>query len=125
MLNSSWFWDRIAHYYSKQTVADEASYQEKLKITQSYLQQHMSVFEFGCGTGTTAIAHAPFVKDILAIDCSKKMLDIARSKASTATITNLTFQQAEIESFAANEPNFHVVMAHSILHLVANKDATL
>ena len=56
------FWNWNAERYARQAIADEASYQKKLAITQSYLTPDMRVVEFGCGTGSTAIVHAPKVK---------------------------------------------------------------
>ena len=63
---SAKFWDRIAARYSKKPVADEAAYQKKLQITRKYLRPDSRVLEFGCGTGSTAIAHAAHVKHVLA-----------------------------------------------------------
>ena len=71
--------------YSRRPVADEAAYQHKLEKTREYLTPEMSVFEFGCGTGTTGIHHAPYVKSVRAIDVSKNMIDIARGKAASTT----------------------------------------
>ena len=81
----------------------------------------MEVMEFGCGTGSTAIAHAPYVKHILAIDFSKKMLEIAQGKAGANNVGNITFQRSGIEEFSAPDQSFDVVMAHSILHLLENR----
>jgi len=61
MNNSAKFWDKVAERYSRQPVADEAAYQEKLQVTREYFQPYMEVLEFGCGTGSTAIEHAPYV----------------------------------------------------------------
>ena len=88
MNNSVKFWDKTAEPYSKQPIADEAAYQKKLQVTRKYLKPDMEVLEFGCGTGATAIAHAPYVKHIQAIDFSSKMIEIARSKAETNKIEN-------------------------------------
>ena len=60
MGTSSKFWDRIADRYSRRPVADEAAYQKKLEVTRQYFRPEMQVLEFGCGTGSTAIAHAPY-----------------------------------------------------------------
>ena len=68
MDQSTRFWDKIAERYSKQPVADESAYQKKLKVTREHFRPDMEVLEFGCGTGSTAIAHAPYVKHIQAID---------------------------------------------------------
>ena len=82
MHHSAKFWDKIAERYSKQPIADEAAYQKKLKVTQEYFQPDLEVLEFGCGTGSTAIIHAPYVKHIRAIDISSNMIDIAQDKAA-------------------------------------------
>ena len=66
MSRESKFWDKIADRYSKSPVADEDSYQRKLQVTREYLRPDMKVLEFGCGTGSTAITHAPFVNHIQA-----------------------------------------------------------
>ena len=92
------FWDKIAEGYAKQPVADEAAYQKKVQVTREYFQPEMEVLEFGCGTGSTAIAHAPYVKHILAIDISAKMLEIARVKAAAANVGNITFERSRCRS---------------------------
>lgn len=38
MTTSTKFWDKIADKYSKQPIADEASYQKKLQVTQGYFK---------------------------------------------------------------------------------------
>ena len=125
MGNSHRFWDRIAERYARKPVPDEDVYQEKLALTREYLRDDMTVMEFGCGTGSTAIAHAPFVKHILATDLSAKMIAIARAKAEQARIENVTFRQSAFEEFDAEDQAFDVVMGHSILHLVSDRDATI
>ena len=74
------FWNWTAERYSRQAIADEASYRKKLEITQKYLTPEMRVVEFGCGTGSTAVEHAPKVRTYHAI-IEKK---INRSKQSGA-----------------------------------------
>ena len=122
---SSKFWDKIADKYARQPVADEAAYQQKLTVTQQYLRPDMEVLEFGCGTGSTAIVQAPFVKHILATDISERMLEIARGKAEAAKIDNVTFECAAIDTFTAPDETYDVIMGHSILHLLADKEAVI
>ncbi|MEM9359118.1 MAG: class I SAM-dependent methyltransferase [Pseudomonadota bacterium] len=119
------FWDRWAERYSRSPIADEASYQHKLKITQGYFTHDMEVLELGCGTGSTALLHAPFVKHIRATDLSGKMLDIARGKAETASVANITFEQASVETVDAADNSVDMVLALSVLHLLEDKDAAL
>lgn len=120
MDNSAKFWDRISKRYAKRPVADEAAYQKKLEITRQYLQPDMQVLEIGCGTGSTAITHAPFVKHIQALDVSPKMLEIARDKALAANIDNISFTVASVDEFSADDSSLDMVLGLSILHLLDN-----
>ncbi len=119
------FWDRHAKGYAKRPVADEESYQKKLKITQKHLKPEMEVLEFGCGTASTAIIHAPHVKHIKAIDISEKMLAIAQAKAESANVKNITFEQASIDELSATDATYDAVMGHSILHLLEDREAVM
>ncbi|MCZ4305729.1 methyltransferase domain-containing protein [Zoogloeaceae bacterium G21618-S1] len=125
MPSASTFWDRIAERYARQPIVDEAAYQKKLQLTREHFTPDMHVLEFGCGTGSTALAHAPYVAHIHAIDISPKMLDIARQKAAAAHIDNVTFELANIDTLDETGPRFDAVMGHSILHLLDNKDAAI
>ena len=122
---SSRFWNRIAERYAKRPVADEAAYQKKLRVTREYLQPDMEVLEIGCGTGSTAIAHAPYVKHILAIDISSKMIEIARGKAEADNVENITFKIAAIDELNDADQTFDAVLGLSILHLLENKEDTI
>ncbi len=125
MPKPSKFWDVMARRYAKSPVSDEVAYQQKLEITRGYLTPDMKVMEFGCGTGSTAISHAPFVKSILATDFSEKMLDIARDKAREAGVENVTFKQSGIDEFDAPNQSYDVIMGHSILHLLPDKERVI
>lgn len=72
MPEPSKFWDKIAERYHKEPIKDEEAYQHKLQITRELLRPDMELLEFGCGTGGTAILHAPYVKHIQAIDFRRK-----------------------------------------------------
>lgn len=122
MSQSVKFWDKIADKYSKQPIADEASYQKKLQITQGYFKPDWSVLEFGCGTGGTAIIHAPFVKHLRAIDISSEMIKIAKGKAEAQGVNNVTFEQLTIEELAGEDCTYDAVLGLSILHLLKNKE---
>ena len=84
-------WDRIADKYAAQPVADQAAYEHKLAETRKRLSPDMHLLEFGCGTGTTALTHAPYVASIKAIDISNRMIEICRDKAKDKSIANVTF----------------------------------
>jgi len=119
------FWDKIAEKYSKQPIADEAAYQKKLKVTQSYFKPDTELLEFGCGTGSTAITHAPFVKHIRATDISSSMIEIARGKAKAKEIENITFEVASCNELNVADESLDAVMGMSILHLLEEKEAVI
>ena len=122
MNQSAKFWDKIAERYSRRPIADEAAYHRKLQVTREYFHPDMQVLEFGCGTGSTAIEHAPYVKHIQAIDISSKMIDIARAKAGAKNVTSITFEQATIDEFSVSDQSLDAVLGLSILHLLDNKE---
>ena len=123
MTTSTNFWDKIAEDYSKQPIADESAYQKKLQVTRQYFQPSMEVLEFGCGTGSTAIAHAPYVQHIQAIDFSSNMIEIAQAKAEN--IQNVTFEQASIDELNVPDSTYGAVLGLSVLHLLDNKEAAI
>ena len=111
-------WNWIAKRYAKSPVKNEIVYQKKLQVTQEYFKPNMKVLEFGCGTGSTAIAHASYVNHILATDFSENMLEIAREKARLSGIENITFELTTIENLEAASKSFNAVLGLNILHLV-------
>jgi ubiquinone/menaquinone biosynthesis C-methylase UbiE len=125
MTHSSAFWDRFAERYSKKPVANEAAYQEKLRITREYFRPDMEVLEIGCGTGSTAIAHAPFVKHLRATDISSKMIEIAKDKATGLEIDNITFDVGAIDDLNVADQSVDAVLALSVLHLVEDRDEVI
>jgi len=122
MHQPSAFWDKIANRYSTRPISDEPSYRKKLQVTREYFQPEMQVLEFGCGTGSTAIAHAPYVKHIQAIDISSKMIEIAQGKADAEDIKNVTFDRVGVDEFSAPDQIFDAVLGLSVLHLLENKE---
>lgn len=119
------FWDKIAVKYSRRPIADEASYRKKLEKSQTYFRPDMELLEFGCGTGGTAIIHAPYVKRVRAIDISPRMIEIARAKAEAARVQNVDFEVQTIEGLDAPDGSFDAILGLSILHLVKDRDAVL
>jgi ubiquinone/menaquinone biosynthesis C-methylase UbiE len=118
MNRSARFWDRLAERYAKMPVRDTATYQKKLEVTRSYFRPEMEVLEIGCGTGSTALAHAPYVTQVRAFDISANMLAIARGKAQAAQVSNVRFEQGSIESVDLPVHSVDALLALNLLHLV-------
>lgn len=125
MDRSEKFWNRIAVRYSQQPLDDEASFHEMINLTQQYLRADMEVLEIGCGTGSTAIILARYVKHIHAVDISSKMIEIARAKAQTSNIGNINFQQSSVEDLGSDANAVDVVIGFNLLHLLENKESAV
>jgi 2-polyprenyl-3-methyl-5-hydroxy-6-metoxy-1,4-benzoquinol methylase len=119
------FWDKAAEGYAKKPVADEEIYQKKLAETQSFFSPDMRVLEFGCGTGSTAVHHAPHVRHIDAIDISENMLEIGRGKAKEADIDNIVFSRGTLTEFNADAGSFDAVLGLNVIHLLPDRMAVL
>jgi len=119
------FWNRISERYARQPVPDEAVYRKKLELTQQYLEPGMEVLEFGCGTGTTAIHHAPCVKRYQAIDVSPNMVDIAKRKQADTSIENMSFTVSALEEYPVEDESLDAVLGMSILHLLDDPEAAM
>ena len=122
MPHDSKFWDRIAERYFAKPIEDPAAYEEKLRMTQEHFRADMTVLEFGCGTGGTALRHAPFVQHVHATDISDAMLSIARRQAAERGVENVSFECADIADFAAPEESYDAVLGLSILHLLEDPE---
>lgn len=124
-VTSTEFWDRVAAGYSEQPIADTESYARKLAATQALMRPNMEVLEFGCGTGSTALEHAPHVAHIEATDVSGAMIAIGREKAEHAGIDNVSFRQSGVEEFNAPDGSYDMVLALNLLHLLPHRTAAL
>lgn len=112
------FWDRLAPRYAKMAIRNPEAYEEKLARTQAHFPPQAKALELGCGTGSTAIAHAPHLAEILATDISEEMLKIGRARAAEAGVDNIRFARLSVADTARLEEEFDVVLALNLLHLL-------
>ena len=122
---SARFWDRAAKGYARKPVPDEAAFRRKLALTQGALCPTDRLLEVGCGTGGTAIEHAPYVAEVLAIDSSPRMVGIARAKASAAGVRNVRFEASDLATLTPGRDRFGAVLMLSLLHLLPDPGAAL
>ena len=125
MAESDKFWDKTAERYAKSPVSDEVTYQKKLAEAQSFFTPDMHILEFGCGTGTTAVHHAPHVQHIDAIDISENMLEIGRGKAREAGVENITFTRGTLTEFNADTDTLDAVLGLNVIHLLPDRKAVI
>ncbi|MEL7107701.1 MAG: class I SAM-dependent methyltransferase [Pseudomonadota bacterium] len=118
-------WNKMADKYSRQPIANQKAYEIKLDLTREYFSPDSTVLEFGCGTGSTAILHAPYVKHIDAIDVSERMIEIARAKLEPEGVDNVEFSVADMDSFQATPNSYDAALGLNILHLLDDRMAAM
>ena len=122
MKDSMTFWNKAAEKYARDPVQDMESYEYKLAATRAYFKPDMKVLEIACGTGTTALLHAPYVASYRAVDISTEMIRIARQKDGADKIK---FEVADFEKMSVEPESMGMVQAHSILHLLGEPAKTI
>lgn len=122
---SARFWDGMARKYAKGKIADRAGYERSLARTRDYLSADSVALELGCGTGNTALTHAPYVKHITGTDISAEMVAIANEKRGENDQSNADFIVSGAEVLPFSRDSYDVVMGHNLYHLVADVDAAL
>ncbi len=125
VVNDARFWDRIARKYASRPVDDPSGYERTLEHTRRYLKGDEAVFEFGCGTGTTALKLAPFVGRVVASDISGEMIMIAREKSRIEGRLNASFEVGTPDAVHWTDGTFDAVLGFNVLHLVAAREAAL
>lgn len=125
MANKAAIWDKMAEKYSRQPIANQKAYEIKLDLTREYFTPDSEVFEFGCGTGSTALLHAPYVKHIDATDVSGEMIRIAREKRDAQGIDNVHFAVADMDDDAFEPERYDAILGMNILHLVDDRNAVM
>lgn len=119
------FWDRAARKYSADPIADEAGYERSLARTAEFMRATDEAFEFGCGTGTTALKLAPHCAHLLATDISAEMIAIAQEKAAAEGTGNVTFEVGVINDERWRDKAFDLALGFNILHLLDERQGAL
>lgn len=72
--------------------------------------------DLGCGPGHAALALAPRVAELVAVDLSEAMLEQARRLASERGVANARFERADAESLPFPDASFDVVTSRHCAH---------
>jgi ubiquinone/menaquinone biosynthesis C-methylase UbiE len=107
------FWDRLANQFDKQSKHFEKPPSEKAK---KFLNTSDIVLDYGCATGTVTIEVAEYVKEIIGIDISSRMIDAANRKAREQKIKNIVFIKGTIDDERLKINSLNVIIAFNILH---------
>lgn len=118
------FWDMRARKYAASKIGDMEGYERTIAAVRARLKPSDAVYEFGCGTGTSALKIAPAAARYVASDISSEMIAIAREKAEAEGAAHVRFEIGEAGAGQA-DASFDVVLGFNILHLIDGRDAVL
>jgi SAM-dependent methyltransferase len=86
------------------------------------------VVDFGCGSGEPSLALARYVGkkgQVLGVDISAPMLEVARRRTQMALLHNVRFRRADLTSFSHRGPRFDVAVSRFALMFAPDLDAAL
>ena len=89
-----------------------------LRAMLGLLPAEWTVADIGCGTGNGAELIAPFVKEVIAIDQSKPMLESARKRLAASGVRNVRFLDGPIEALPLPDASVDAAMCILVLHHV-------
>src|SRR3569832_1731803 len=93
-MNDARLWNNIAENYDTEVFnVFKNDKKKKLKrYVSKYANRKNTAIDFGCGSGKALPLLAPFFKEIIGIDVSKKLI----AAAKTAPFKNVTFSEADL-----------------------------
>ena len=126
-MNKPWMIDELAHagpehldpsfaagFDRKQGYPDAA---EDLAVLREHgIGAESTVVDLAAGTGQFALAAAPHVARVLAVDISPAMLAILRERAAQAGLSNIECAQAGFLSYEHSGPPVDAVFTRNALH---------
>ena len=121
VLKSDWFWDWRAEKYDAQ-VQNDPLIAKAAKRVSKFLKADDMVLDYGCGTGVVAFRIAGEVKQVLGIDASAKMVELAEERADRQKTVNVQFAQKTLFDQGLREDSFDVLVAFNILHLLGDPE---
>jgi ubiquinone/menaquinone biosynthesis C-methylase UbiE len=74
------------------------------------------LLDAGCGAGHTALAFAPRVAEVVAVDLTEAMLTQARRLAAERGLTNIAFQRGDVEQLPYPDAAFDIVTSRYSAH---------
>ncbi len=113
------FWDRMAKQFEKRSGRTE---EPDFKRIKGFLRVSDSVLDCGCATGVITCALAGDVKEILGLDISSAMIEVARKRADEMEIENIDFLKGTIDDETLKPRSFDVIIAFNILHFYMDTD---
>lgn len=119
------YWDKVAESYDEHLKKSEGAYAQAIELARKELWVEDVVLDIGTGTGEIPFAIANRVASVVAIDSSRKMIELAKTKAQQKKTQNIEFVVKDCNLIDYPAKSFDVIIIANLLHLIPNPDRFL
>src|SRR3954468_17590812 len=111
-MNDALLWNRTAESYDQKVFnVFQNDKKKKLKAyVRKYANKENAAIDFGCGVGKALPLLAPFFKEIIGVDISKKCIAIAKS----SPYKNVSFKEADLAGRNINVPSVDFAFCRNV-----------
>lgn len=103
-------WDNL------RTVFNDAVH--RARAISRLVPKNLRVADIGTGTGILAQELASIGLDVIAIDHSRRMLEVARGKLAESTVGHIEFRLGDVAELPIADGEVDAALAHMVLHYV-------
>ncbi|MDQ1284934.1 MAG: hypothetical protein QG663_337 [Thermodesulfobacteriota bacterium] len=87
------------------------------KLVELVVEKNDRVLDVGCGTGSATVVAAPRAKEVVGIDLSPHMIELAEDKARKKCISNTCLFASSVEDYCPDEAFDKVISSFMIPHV--------
>ncbi len=87
------------------------------KLVELVIEKDDRVLDVGCGTGSATVVAAPQAKEVVGIDLSPHMIELAEEKARKKCISNTCLFASSVEDYHPDEAFDKVISSFMIPHV--------
>jgi len=87
------------------------------KLVELVVEKNDRVLDVGCGTGSATVVAAPRAKEVVGIDLSPHMIELAEDKARKKCISNTCLFASSVEDYRPDEAFDKVISSFMIPHV--------
>ncbi len=116
--NDTIYWDKMSRHYDQHTRKSAPMYERMIRLIKQDAPNDAVILDIGTGTGEIPLKICRDVRQIEAIDFSEDMIAIAKTKAASQGIANVTFLVGDSSRVPYEDETFDVVIIANLLHVV-------
>lgn len=119
------YFDQLAPEYDASRVKCYGNDLRNLLMDKVAVTAGMRVADIGCGTGYLTKALAERAEEVMAVDASREMLNVARREMGKAGLHNIRFLQGAAEELPLSSDHYDLVFANMLLHHLSDPGEAL